>query len=1428
MFPSSVVDTTIPPCNFFLQKIMNFVQQKSTNLPKHPPRSGKAFERNACEPSSVAGPSGMVQKFFQDSTTGFHQAEVPPPEARKTKKGIRVLGSGQSYGFNSDSHEPHVILVITEGRNNARGEIGMASVDMNCPTLTMSQFSDDLWYTGTVIKIQMLEPAEIVVPNTVYTEDSLVKDSTLIKVILKAFPNIKIKPILRKFFNDVDAMNKITELCSPHCESVKLALEGKYYALTAAGGLFRYLQTILYATFAPESLQIVYEAKYGAMMIDVETSKRLELVASLMPRKSKNGSLYQYLDKCQTNIGKRSLRARILAPLCDVKQIREFQEAVQELVENPALLDTLKSVLKKFRSVDKMQRLCFIIPQSDAVRAAELMISHVITVKSCLESLPQLNDILATLTNKSFESMRQGLEDPRHDGILQQIGKFISDGVQMECGQKQFIQRIHAVKEGCNVFLDITRKLYYCLLEDLKKLVTSIGQKYELSLQLAHNCTKGYHVVLITDPRKPLPEIPEEFEVLSRRGSKILLRNEELINMDLRIRNVINEILIISNQVLDELLQNIRKDMECFYMLAGVIVEIDLLQNFASLACVDGTVCPTFGADLKVIDGIHPFLEFGHSHIVPVPNNIIATSDYNFFLITGPNMGGKTVYIKMIAILQIMAQIGAFIPATEASFRICDKLFSRMGFDDTIQRGVSNFHHEVQQSEYIKKSITPNSLVIVDELGRSTNPHEGKIWAWAMCEELADLKGIYNDGNYFEKETDSASGSNENGGREVKKLHNIASPFVFLTTHFKELTKLPDYHYNMVNLYLEADEEASECGIVLKYTHKVKYGVTPLKAYGLALAKQVRFSRRVVPRAEEIFKKLESLRENPPLESLGNQVRSTREKSMENERKLYDLYANLASFFRPDTEKKSDEFIRKEIAKIMKKFIDDADPQFIVDLKSKPPPRALNASTTTTTTTTSRESNQQNSRISLNLETIREDLRSERTITSISNEFQAILNSSDQLRRTYTITTTPSPPPLSNESVRIEEIPRSAEKIEEIPKAEVRKPSSLINFNIRAPYRPRPKENLWEMLSSKHSPNSDAEKPLSGSSRCTSGKSSSIDHRGIDLFERDRRSSADFLFSTPGPSRKRPATEDAEPILNLSEDEDEIQTEYDRMFLSQLTSTQDNILQKAGSSEEFTGLDISSDKELPEKRIFTQTPFAKSQKTSRRELDDFFGDPVDNSNDPWVSEFANLTQQSVLEPRENTRERSKESSSNRGESSKTSTTSNRKETTKSSSGDLSEISSITPVEKPQFNFMEQYRENVIRRMQQQKGPLKPIRAVKQQKKSLVTKLPQTNYPEVWKQRQREIERFTSIAGPSNAHKSVEKEAEKPKERENFANDSSSSQMSVCTAKVPWFPDIGTLAEAQTPKEQPPREQPQKKERLVLDLAKLNQLKNSKL
>jgi DNA mismatch repair ATPase MutS len=169
-------------------------------------------------------------------------------------------------------------------------------------------------------------------------------------------------------------------------------------------------------------------------------------------------------------------------------------------------------------------------------------------------------------------------------------------------------------------------------------------------------------------------------------------------------------------------------------------------------------------------------------------------------------MSGKTIYIKTIAVIQIMAQIGCFVPAAKAMVRLTDKLFSRIGFHDSIEQSASSFTVELREMEYIHSNLTPNSLVIIDELCRSTNPQEGEMICWKFCEKLLNFIGVSNE-SYFKvpaQTEESEEGSKSRGnasmnfrGAEVK-LKDIARPFIFLTTHFTSMAKLPEKFNNAI------------------------------------------------------------------------------------------------------------------------------------------------------------------------------------------------------------------------------------------------------------------------------------------------------------------------------------------------------------------------------------------------------------------------------------------------------------------------------------------------------------------------------------------------------------------------------------------------------------------------------------------------------
>lgn len=231
--------------------------------------------------------------------------------------------------------------------------------------------------------------------------------------------------------------------------------------------------------------------------------------------------------------------------------------------------------------------------------------------------------------------------------------------------------------------------------------------------------------------------------------------------------------------------------------MTSVIAELDIVCSLVKVSLAADFCRPTFGLDMRIVQATHPFLASCTTitNAVPVPNNILATFEYNFFIITGPNMSGKTIYLKLIALLQIMAQMGCYVPAHSAQFRVCDRLFTRLGFNDSIGQNASSFVLEVREMNYILRNVTPNSLVIIDELCRSTNTAEGERIAYRVCEALSRICGRNSTARNSAALPLKAI-SSERSSRTFGE--NMTAPFVFFTTHFSAPCRLIERHLNMV------------------------------------------------------------------------------------------------------------------------------------------------------------------------------------------------------------------------------------------------------------------------------------------------------------------------------------------------------------------------------------------------------------------------------------------------------------------------------------------------------------------------------------------------------------------------------------------------------------------------------------------------------
>ncbi|XP_063825742.1 mutS protein homolog 4-like [Ostrinia nubilalis] len=756
----------------------------------------------------------------------------------------------------------------------ARGEIGIAAVDLRHPNLVLCQFSDTLLYTHTLTKINFFNPIEIIVPHT-FCEG--VQPSQLYKLIRDQYPLINLTTVQRRHFNDAAGRQQIQTLCAPEYSAVYLQVLPKFYALTAAAAVLKYVEYIQCVVFARESLKIQYHSSENTMIIDVGTATQLELVQPLIPSAGPTCCLLGVLGPTYTVGGIRALRAAILQPSCNKDFIENRLDALQDLIENESgLITSLQDVIKKLSDIDKILLLCMENPNQNMDKLGEAQLNQTLLLKTTMDMVPKLVEALESADSGRLKKIKMDFENQNYKEIAERIHSVIQEDAHLEKGAMGSLQRCFAVKPEINGLLDVARRTYSELIEDIQKIVENLSESYDLPLRLNQNMLKGFHIVHPIAPKNRrnfcIEELPPIFIQVHHSGASVSMTTEELVVLDQQAKEALNEIQRMSNIVISSLLKDLRPFMSSLYKLCENVAELDILLALANASMAGSYIRPQFDNYLDVRNSVHPLLDY-NSQVLPVPNDVNASPEYNFTIITGPNMGGKSIYIKQIAIMHVMAQLGCFLPATNAILRICDRIFSRIGFNDSVELNASTYVLEMKEMQHILKSLTPSSLVIIDELCRGTSTEEGTSIAWAICEELL-----------------------------------ISDAFTFFTTHFMYLTRLQDLYFNVQNRHTAVTEEDvtngenSQKRII--YQHKIVPGISKIEHYGLSLAAKTNLPDETVKLAEELAELIVSNKHPKRL--------STPE--MSDDGKLYELNAKLR------IESRNHEDIEANTKRILQKF----------------------------------------------------------------------------------------------------------------------------------------------------------------------------------------------------------------------------------------------------------------------------------------------------------------------------------------------------------------------------------------------------------------------------------------------------------------------------------------------------------------------------
>uniref|UniRef100_A0A4W6F730 MutS homolog 4 n=1 Tax=Lates calcarifer TaxID=8187 RepID=A0A4W6F730_LATCA len=718
-----------------------------------------------------------------------------------------------------------VIVAVVEGRGLARGEIGMASLNLKCPELVLSQFADTGTYAKVITKIHILVPLEILMPDTASEKG---KGTKLFNLITENFPGVAFTAIQRKYFNERKGLEYIQQLCAPEFGTVLMEVQAKYYCLAAAAALLKYLEFIQNSVYAAKSLKVTFKGSEQTAMIDSASATNLELVVnnrdhrscSCNNRYAHEHTLLGVLNHTKTPGGARRLRSNILEPLFDVDTINIRLDAVQELLQDEELFFGLKNAIGHFLDIDQLLSVLVQIPKQETVQVAETKITHVIQLKHTLDMVPRLRMVLKNCNTALLKAYSTSLEDARFDLILEQIKTVINDDTTYLKGSLNMrTQKCYAVRPNINEFLDIARRAYTEIVDDIAGLVNQMGEKYGLPMRTSFSTARGFFIQMKLEG-VVLPEgnLPSEFIKVTKHKNNYGFTTADLMKMNDRCDEALREIFHMSYVVICQLLCTIHEHIHCLYKLSDAVSMLDMLLSLANTCTISDYVRPEFTDTLAIKQGRHPILEriAGQQ---PVSNNSYISEGSNFVIITGPNMSGKSTYLKQVAMCQIMAQIGSFVPAEYASFRVADQIFTRIGVDDDFETNCSTFMLEMKEISYIIHNVSDRSLIIIDELGRGTSAEEGIGICHSVCEFLLSLKA-----------------------------------FTLFATHFLELCQLESLYPNVENQHMEVQHTRSgDTGAEsVLYTYLLYRGCSEERHYGLRAAEMTALPSGLIQEAKII------------------------------------------------------------------------------------------------------------------------------------------------------------------------------------------------------------------------------------------------------------------------------------------------------------------------------------------------------------------------------------------------------------------------------------------------------------------------------------------------------------------------------------------------------------------------------------------------
>lgn len=727
---------------------------------------------------------------------GYNVAICEQTEDPATAKGIvkreivRTITSGTAIEEDIlDSSKNNFLCSI----NVDVEKIGISFVDIS----TGKIFCDSIEKASEKLKdrIFAFEPKEILFNQDLKSLSLYLKENEKTKTLKVSSENVETsRKFLSSFFNErIDFADEIVQ-------SLYMAIS--YLESVRKNEVKNLLKPTLYS-----------ENKY--MSIDATARKNLELVET-MRAKEKRGSLLWVLDKTKTAMGKRKMRFCLDMPLLNIAEITRRQNAIYAFIDEPIIRDEISEILMGISDTERLITTIFY----DTASARDLC-----NLKNSIKDLNLLKDKLQNLNSDLIKELNENI-DPLND-IYSLIEKYIVEDPPFS------VREGGIINNGADKNLDEIRSL----LTDGKTILSDIEKREKektgiSKLKIGYNRVFGYYIEVLHSSKDLVPENYIRKQTLSNCERYI---TEELKDLEAKILSAKDKSVALEYEIFSKIRKQVAKETKRVQKTSDAIAYLDVVLSFAKIANESNYTCPKINDSGRIIikDGRHPVVEKMNPSMLFVPNDTNLDDDKTrIYLITGPNMAGKSTYMRQVALITIMAQMGSFVPAKYAEISLTDAVFTRIGASDDLNTGLSTFMVEMKETAEILKSATSKSLVVLDEIGRGTSTFDGMSIATAVIEFLSTDKNC--------------------------------RPKTLFATHYKELTELENKFENIKNYHIVCKKRDDD----IIFLRKIVRGAANA-SYGIDVARLAGVPESVVIRAKEILKKVEhrDFRQTPKIQN---------------------------------------------------------------------------------------------------------------------------------------------------------------------------------------------------------------------------------------------------------------------------------------------------------------------------------------------------------------------------------------------------------------------------------------------------------------------------------------------------------------------------------------------------------------------------------